>query len=272
MAATTVLVFEYAADIDKRALPARIVDEWELTLKNARQRILDSLARFLDPDYGPARFADQIADASSDAYEEFVNPAFPNADMIKLKQRTKLATAYDQWKNAVQAAFVAGGVFETNVTNKKPKFSSRIQYVIGSVGFKPELWGPVSKLALLLVRDLRVPRYITAGESFSINMDEFRTHGNAYKDFGRAIVPAVISSYVFGVVMYLYVVDAVANNIIPATDGNTLINNIVTSTNTRLNKIEAAADAGYIVTLELQRNTTVSPEKPRVYAKVEHQH
>lgn len=236
--------FTYVGPISKRDLPARIVDEWEATLKGARARILASLSRFLDPQAGLSRFLDQIADASSDAWEAFVNPSWPNAGLIKLKQRIKLAGAYNDWRTGVQNAFAPNGTFETNVTAKKPKFATGIPYVVGAVGFKPDLnWGPASKAALIVTGDMRVVRYITAGEQFQ------GTPANMFPVSGNFVRPMIISTYTFGSVLGLY-----------AKEAGIAVTDILNYTNTLLNEIKKLAKtcaAGGSFTMELRDDPTL---------------
>jgi len=257
MSSAPVLIFEYrSAPISETALPTRIVDEWESMLKLARERILASLDRFLSAPLGRSLFLTQIADASSDAYEGFVNPSYPNADFIKLKQRIKLAGSYDAWKSGVQYAFQPGSTFETNVTVKKPKFDANVRLTIGAVGFKPESWGPVAKLALLLVGDKRPERYMTENELFNTGPAYPR---NVFSTAGKGIVPAIVSTFVQGVVMVLWCykggVDSACRDA------------VITSTNNRLSRIASARDADVNLTLELQVDDVTG--LPQVYGKAE---
>ena len=200
--ASAVANFRYVGPISRRDLPARIVDEWETTLKNARTRILASLARFLDPVTGLTRYLDQIADASSDAWEAFINPDYPNANLIKMKQRVKLAAAYPSWKSNIQAALQEGGRFEQGVTANKSKFDTNVKPTIGAVGFKPDLgWGPATKTALIVTGDRRAIRYIASPEEFS------GAPANMFPTSARFVRPQIVSSIVFGAVLGIYALD-----------------------------------------------------------------
>jgi len=257
MSEAPVLIFEYRSEtISERALPTRIVDEWETMLKLARARILASLERFLTEPAGRNVFLTQIADASSDAYEGFVNPAYPNADFIKLKQRVKLAGSYNAWKTGVQHAFQPDSTFETNVTVKKPKFENNVRLTIGGVGFKPVYWGPIAKLSLLLVGDTRPERYMSDSELFSKGPAYPR---NVFSEAGKGVVPAIISTYVQGVVMLLWCyrggIDSACRDA------------VVSSTNSRLTKLASARDADTNVVLELR--TDPATGLPIVYGKAE---
>ena len=233
--------FRYVGPITKKTLPSRIVDEWETNLKNARARILASLSRFLDPTTGPAKFLDQIADASSDNWELFVNPSYPNANLIKMKQRVKLAKAYPQYKSGVESAFAPGGIFETRVSDRKGVFSENVKYTIGSVGFKPELsWGPASKVALIVTGDTRVVRYITSPEEFS------GSPANMFPTMGQYVRPMIVSTLTFGGVLGLYAQEQ------GLTD---LLNSLIQDVNNKLSEIKKLAKTcaqGGSFTLELR--------------------
>jgi hypothetical protein len=265
MTTTPVLIFEYlSAPIDRRALPARIVDEWANTLILARERIIASLSRFLDPNVGQANFLNQIADASSDAWEAFVNPNWVGAELIKLKQRIKLAGAYPSWKANITDAYTNANItyagktitkFEYGVLSNKGKFEKNVTVTIGGVGFKPEGWGPVAKLALLLLGDLRVPRYITANEQLTLGSG---WPDSAFKTIGRPVIPSVISTYVQGIVYLIYLKESGYDSTIRA--------DVIKTFNDRLAKIAGLADKGYSVTLELR---ATAEGLPQVYGKVE---
>jgi hypothetical protein len=219
--------FRYVGPITRRDLPARIVDEWENTLKGARTRILVSLARFLDPATGLTRYLDQIAGASSDAWEAFINPNYPNADLIKMKQRVKLSSAYPSWSQNIQAALQEGGRFEQGVTANKSKFATNVKPTIGAVGFKPDLsWGPATKAALVVTGDRRVTRYITSPEEFS------GAPANMFPISGKFVRPQIISAITFGAVMGIYALDINATS---------LLNAALNYTNSILNNVRAMA-------------------------------
>lgn len=242
--AQTLANFRYVGPISRKDLPSRIVDEWEATLKGARARILASLSRFLDPTTGVTRFIDQIADASSDAWESFVNPTYQNADLIKLKQRVKLAAAYPSWSQNIQAALQSGGRFEQGVTANKSKFANNVKATIGSVGFKPDLgWGPASKAALIVTGDMRVARYIVSPEEFS------GSPANMFPTSGRFVRPQIISAYIFGSVLGLYAIEA--NN-------TEALNSVISYANNILGDIKKLAKtcaAGGSFTLELRHDS-----------------
>jgi hypothetical protein len=237
--------FRYIGPITRKDLPARIVDEWESTLKGARARILASLGRFLDPATGSTKFLDQIADASSDAWETFINPAYPNANLIKMKQRVKLAAAYPSWANNIQSALQEGGRFEQGVTANKSKFAANVKPTIGAVGFKPDLgWGPATKVALIVTGDHRVIRYIASPEEFS------GAPANMFPTSARFVRPQIVSSIMFGSVLGLYALDIGSGDLRSAA---------LSYTNSVLNDVKKMAKTcaeGGSFTLELRYDTT----------------
>jgi hypothetical protein len=237
--------FRYIGPISRKDLPSRIVDEWEATLKGARTRVLASLARFLDPATGLSKYLDQIADASSDAWEEFINPDYPNAELIMLKQRVKLASAYPSWKTNTQSAFQPDGRFEQGVTANKGKFAVNVKPTIGVVGFKPELsQGPGAKVALIVTGDKRVTRYIASPEDFS------GTPSNMFPTSGKFVRPQIVSAYVFGAVLAIYALDAGSDSLRDAA---------ISYTNNILNDVKRLAKtcaSGGSFVMELRYNTT----------------
>jgi hypothetical protein len=243
--AQAVANFRYVGPITRRDLPTRIVNEWEATLKGARERILTSLARFLDPSTGLAKYLDQIADASSDAWEAFINPDYPNADLIKMKQRVKLAAAYSSWSQNIQAALQPDGRFEQGVTANKGKFANNVKPTIGAVGFKPDLgWGPATKAALIVTGDRRVVRYITSPEEFS------GAPHNMFPTSARFVRPQIISAIVFGSVLGLYALDI---------NASALLNASLNYTNSVLNDVKRMAKtcaSGGSFVIELRHDAT----------------
>jgi len=188
-----VLVYEGVCEIPAE-VPAHIIDEWETTLKNAQARIYNNLLQKIPSD---TAFKNFIADASSDAYEAFVNPDYKRANVIKMKQRVKLARSYNAWNTGVTNAFDGDSpYFGDRVTNKKSKYQLA-RYTLSAVGSKPDMyWGPVPKAVLLLTGDLRAPRYITANESLTGSPQKV-----VLDAFINTIRPMLIAEGVYGVVM-----------------------------------------------------------------------
>jgi len=144
------------------SVPTEIMDEWELTLKGERARILSALQEKIS---NSSEYITRLAEPSADAWEAFIASDFPDADLIKLKQRVKVKGAYEAWNTGIQNAFAEGGTFETNVTNKKSKFQ-KARYVLGSVGLKYLVgWGAAYKAIGYITGDQRVPIYLTAEDT-----------------------------------------------------------------------------------------------------------
>jgi len=219
-----------------------IMDEWEATLKTERARILSALTTKI-PDL--ANFQDKVADASSDAYDDFLGTVGGkwDADMIQAKQRVKLATRYPVWKTGIDEAFKVGGTFETNVTGKKSKFNEA-RRVIGVVGHKAlGTWNPVTMGALLLRGDTRIARYFDANDSFSGTLESVVDARR-----GALITPSMMAEAIQACVIAKY-----------ANEGGltALRDTIITNANSRLDAIlQVALDAthkgaGYDVTFVL---------------------
>jgi len=161
------VLFEYTGYVEpipESEIPQDVLDEWKETLKAERDRIK---ANLLEKIATETDFKSKIAEASADAYANFVNPNFEGADMIKLKQRIKLMRAYNPWKAGVESAFAEGGTFEKNVEAKADKFKA-IRYVLGVVGHKPDKgYGAVVKGVMFHTGEKIVLRYITAEDSYT---------------------------------------------------------------------------------------------------------
>ena len=75
------------------SLPTEVKQEWINTLQSEQTRIYNNLLAKI-PDV--LSFQDRIADASSDEFENFLQSVGVrwDVDVIKMKQRVKLARAY----------------------------------------------------------------------------------------------------------------------------------------------------------------------------------
>ena len=85
------------------SLPSEILEEWETTLKNERERILSALMEKIP---NADAFISKIAEPAYEGWSNFVNPDFPDVDFIKLKYRIKLKSAYPAWNSGIQSALV----------------------------------------------------------------------------------------------------------------------------------------------------------------------
>lgn len=200
------VVFDYVGQVvllTEDELPADVIDEWEATLKGEQARIYNALTTKIP---NATVFQDKIADASSDAWENFVSSDWPDADIIKMKQRVKLARAYGAWKDGVDAAFAEGGYFPDRVTGKKDKFKLA-RYTISIVGLRhdPNIrWRPGYKAVAFFTGDKRVLRYMDpsydtyTGEPVMAILDAF----------GRYWRPLVIGQLVRGYVLAMFAHEA----------------------------------------------------------------
>jgi len=181
-------------------IPPEILNEWKETLKAEQARIYANLQAKV-PD--EVAFLDRIADASSDEYENFLQATGGrwDADIIKMKQRIKLARAYPSWNAGITAAFGEGGYFASRVDEKADKFKL-VRYVLGAVGYRANtsdpygVWNPVVVGVLLMRGDTRPARYFDANDSFSGTLESVL---DPIK--GRLISPSIIAHGVYAVVM-----------------------------------------------------------------------
>lgn len=152
-------------------LPQAVKDKWEATLKAQRELIL---SREITKIPNESAYQSRIADASSDQYDAFlatVGGAW-DIDVIKMKQRAKLARNYNGWLANITSAFGVGGAFDINVTAKKGKLDLA-RYTLGSTGMRYDpttgigVWNPATMGALLIRGDTRCARYFDANDTFT---------------------------------------------------------------------------------------------------------
>ena len=150
--------------------PEVILALWEARLKSANNMIYERLMSKIP---NAEAFVKYLATPSSDQYELFVNPNYPRADFIKLKQRIKLAGAYPYWKAGIDKAFTipegeTESYFMKQVTAKKEKMRHAV-ITLANVGTRSGIfeldgkkifWGPGVKAVLLFTNDRRVLNYI----------------------------------------------------------------------------------------------------------------
>lgn len=171
-----------------------------------------------------------------------------------MKQRVKLAKAYNPYINGVQSAFASGGAFETQVDAKKDKYDLA-RYTIGLVGFKPYTsWGPGPKAIAFITGDKRALAYLTADDTHS------GEPANAIKpEYSNFAKPALIAMLTRGFVLAKFADEAGLDS---------LRDSIISTTNTRIaNYLSGLIETGYTVTLELIYEESTSTFK--VHAKVE---
>jgi len=194
------VVFDYTGEIallTEKEIPTETFDEWTNTLAGEMSRIGENLLAKI-PD--ETTFKNLIADASSDAWEDFVNPAWPKSDMIKVKQRVKLARRYTDWDTGVKATFQPDGYFDDRVKSKKDKWLLA-RYTVSVVGLQHNptiMWRAGTKGVKFFVGDKRITRYmdptldtVAAGEPTYVVKD-------AYGKFFQALT---LGKLVYGYVM-----------------------------------------------------------------------
>ncbi|RLE48632.1 MAG: hypothetical protein DRJ18_01580 [Candidatus Methanomethylicota archaeon] len=241
-------------------LPTEVLNEWKETLKAEQSRIYANLQTKIPNEIA---FQDRIADASSDEFENFLQSVGGrwNADVIKLKQRVKLARAYNDWKTGIDNAFGEGGYFPDRVEQKANKFKL-MRYVLGAVGYRADpsdpfgVWNPVVMGVLLMRGDTRPLRYLDANDSFSGTLESVF---DAVK--GRLITPSIIAHGVYACVMAKFADEgnqtAIRDQIL--TDANSIIDELV-----NLALDETHKGTGYDVTYVLEWDDTADNVKVTV--------
>ena len=219
------VVFDYLGKVILPSeLPEGVLDEWKQTLKAEKARILAGIqAKIPDVD----AYRTYLAEPSADGYESFVNPDYPDADEIKLKQRVKVLGAGQDYLNEIQRAFSAESTyFEEQIDNKANRYD-KARYTLALVGHAPTIgYGPAMKAIMFATGDARVLKYITGDDLYS------GTPTNIFKPAHRKFVkPALIARLVFGGVYALYCADI--------NDMSTM-NNVITKTNSALDEIVGA--------------------------------
>jgi len=210
------VVVEFIGPVSPMDVPAEIKDKWESTLLDRRALIYSRLMTKIPSE---AEFIDRIADASSDVWETFPNPDFPDYYLITLKQRIKLSTAFPKWQPAVIDAFSEGGRFETGVSLKKDRLDM-LRYTLGNVGVRYLGWGPGYKAVGAITGDLRITRYIVSGETFT------GSPVNAFpEDVVKFVRPTLLAMLTQGAVLAYYAhekgLDTLRDQVISLVNGKT---------------------------------------------------
>jgi hypothetical protein len=174
-------------------LPNEVQDIWERSLKAERARILASILSQIGTSED---FIAKLATPSADAWEAFVNPAWPNVDIVTLKQKVKLAASYTAWDTGIDTAFAPAGSFDTNVTSKADKYQNA-KPTFGAVGFKAYGgYGPVVKAAMLLNGQTLAEKYMGVNDTLT---------GHAYDsidaDVGIFSKPTLVALGTQGIVL-----------------------------------------------------------------------
>ena len=189
------VVAEFKGTITPLDVPSEIIDKWATTLTDRRALIYSRLMTKI-PD--ETAFKDKIASPSHEVWRTFVNPAFADYYLILLKQNIKISIAHPRWKVGVIDAFSVGGRFETGVDLKKDRLA-QLKYTLGNVGIRYLGWKPGYKAVGYITGDLRVKRYIEAGET--VVGEPVNAFPEEYVKFVR---PTLIAMLTQGAVLSLY--------------------------------------------------------------------
>jgi len=239
-------------------VPSDVKDEWANTLAGEMSRIYQNLTTKISTEDD---FKSRIADASSDRYEDFLASvgAGWDASIIKLKQRIKLARAYQSWQTGIGNAF--GGTepyFDDRVLAKKDKYGNA-KYVLAGVGLRYDVagfgaWRPIVKGVLLMRGDTRVQRYLTADDSFTGTL-----HAVFDPTKGRLITPSIIAHAVQAVVMAFY-----ADEANDETTRDSILSNATATIDELINVAlnDEHKQSGYDVTYVLEWDS--AQDKPKV--------
>ena len=224
----------YYAPLD--SVPTELMDEWELTLKGERARILSALQEKIP---NATAFLTKLASPAVAAWSAFVSDTWPDADFIKLKHEIKLKGAYNSWSEGITNAFAEGGTFETNITNKKDKFQ-KARYPMGAVGVKYKVgWGPAYKALGVISGDARVAIYMTAEDTLNGSILDVFLPGAA--KFARATGVPIMTQ---GLVLAYYAHEAGLDTERDA---------VITAINTKLANtvLKMVDETNHVVTLEI---------------------
>ena len=127
------------------------LDEWETTLKNAKDTIYNHLlARIPDE----TAFRTKIADPSNLVWGDFINPNWENADFIKLKHKAKLYMAYPDWRRGIEGSFGTEGYFPDRVTGKRLKWL-KARMTLGSTGIRYRIGRGISVKAIGVISGMK---------------------------------------------------------------------------------------------------------------------
>ena len=150
------------------------IDEWETTLKNAKDTIYNHLlARIPDE----TAFRMKIADPSNLVWSDFVNPDWENADFIKLKHKAKLYIAYPYWKKNITEAFVNPGYFVDRVTSKKYKYRNA-ETVLGSTGMRYKLGRGIAVKAIGVISGMKRVLHDIRTNDVTISITTYKKEGD----------------------------------------------------------------------------------------------
>ena len=226
-------VVEYKGYYDVPELEEDVINEWKETLKGQRDRILNNLLARIPNE---TKFRSLIADSAYEVWQNFVNPSWEDADIIKMKFQVKLSRAYDVWKDRVTEAFTPGDTgisdFEKGVDGAVNKFANA-KYTVGAVGLRYARGRGIAVKAIGVISgDLKVVRDIAAPDEFTGSVVNVFLPGAA-----RYVRPQAIAIITRGLVLAQYALEAglsaLRDSIISSTNsilGNTVLKQVDTAT------------------------------------------
>ena len=241
MSAPSPLV-EYKGYYSVPELPDDVLNEWKETLKNEMARIYNGLITRI-PD--ETAFRTIIAESAYQSWQNFINPDWENADLIKLKYQVKLTRAYPAWKTGIDNAFNGSApYFADRVEQKAEKFRNA-KYTLGVVGLRYKYGRGIAVKAIGVISgDYRVLKDIKAPDEFTGNIVNVFLPGAA-----RFVRPQAIAIITQGLVLAYYAHEAGLT---------TIRDNVISSVNTTLqNTVLKQVDTSkYSVVLEIGYDAT----------------
>jgi len=131
-------------------LPSEISEiggDWNASIKGKASKILANLQRVI-PD--ESAYNSKIVDRGNAGYTDFLGPNHPRLNKILLKRKVKMPKAASDYLTNRDAAFEAGGAFESGVDGAATRFLNNLKVILRVVGDKDKIVGAVPKLTLAL--------------------------------------------------------------------------------------------------------------------------
>ena len=127
---------------------SEIGDDWEITFKGKREKILTNLQRVV-PDEDA--YKEIIVNRSNAGYAEFVSESHPDYNKIMLKRKVKMPARASDYITNRNNAFAEGGDFEEGITNSKNAFLNNVKIILRVVGDRDKIVGAIPKAKLVLL-------------------------------------------------------------------------------------------------------------------------
>jgi len=146
---------------DKDQYPSDLLNKWE-TVLHALNDVIKARIQARIPD--EAHYLDILANPAAAAYKDFVNPSFPNADIIKIKHEIRVKAGASDYINNVNAAFTKDpntGVspFMQRVSERKGKLANAI-VTLDIVGLRYTDDWDIPAVVMMLTGDRRGELYL----------------------------------------------------------------------------------------------------------------